>query len=551
MNLKTPYSRAGAMPLALGERDFLMPGRDAGPHAFTPLGPMTQAEFVGTEDNDVFTGTSEDDSFDLTAGGNDKAYGRDGDDLVFLGEGFNNHDRLYGGGNGSQGDTLRLAGDYGENMVFFAETMQGIELMQLLGSSSGGGNYDFTLDDGNVAAGQGMTVVLASADVGDRLEIDGSAETDGDLFLQSSTNGDDVLVGGGGNDCVDGGLGGEDVLDGGGGTNRVSFAQMETGVTVSLLLLDAPQDVGDGRMVTLSNVQDLTGSMGDDVMVGDGNANWMTTAGGNDNFNAGGGDDFVSVDAGSTLVTLDGGTGTDTLSFFLGGFAVNYSLEDQGPAVDVDGTLSVSARHFENLGGSFLEDTLGGDGRDNVLYGDGGDDDLSGGGGNDTVWGDRSLQPVLENGAGRSGFAEVVAGNFRDTLDGGDGDDMLDGGGGRDKLIGGAGVDTLFGRSGADTFMFKDATDSGVGEGNRDVMDFKHGNHDLLDLFRVDADTTTDGDQAFFLGGAEFTGVAGELIQFKEGLHTVVAADVDGDSVADFELELTNFQVLVDSDFVL
>src|SRR5262249_44492878 len=123
MNLKTPYSRVGAMPLALGEREFLMPEAATSPfHTFTPTGSATQEVFVGTDVDDEFNGTFEDDSFDLSTGGNDRAYGREGDDLFMFGGSFGNHDRVYGGSNGSNGDVLQLAGDYGRNTTFFAAT---------------------------------------------------------------------------------------------------------------------------------------------------------------------------------------------------------------------------------------------------------------------------------------------------------------------------------------------------------------------------------------------------------------------------------------------
>lgn len=521
---------------------------------FDPHGPMTQELFTGTEDNDNFVGTGFDDEFDLTAGGRDDAQGRDGDDLFVFGNKFNEHDRAFGGSNSDGGDVLQLFGDYSDGVVFADDTVQGIELMQLLGSQAGGGSYNFTLADSNVDAGDVMTVFLAgSEDFADMLVVDGSAETDGDLFLLSSASGDDMLVAGGGNDCLDGGFGGTDVLDGGaGGFNRVTFGQADMGVVVSLALQGAAQDVGGGRMVTLSNFQDLGGSSGDDVLTGDANGNWLASAGGSDAMQGGAGDDLVQVDnfGEEASVTVHGGSGADLLSFFTSSVGVEFSLDDDD-AQQVTEFLAVAAERFENLGGSQFGDVLGGDDDANTLYGDAGNDWLFGNDGDDHLLGDKSLQPHLENGAGRSGFELVEANGARDNLYGGDGNDVLEGGGYRDKLTGGSGVDTLLGGTGGDLFIFKSASDSGVGEGNRDVMDFKHSNAERLDLTKIDADVNTEGDQEFFLGGSEFTNAAGELIQFVEGGHTVVAGDVDGDGVADFELEMMSDAVLVTGDFWL
>jgi hypothetical protein len=519
-----------------------------------PRGPMTQDLFTGTEDNDDFVGTDFNDEFDLTAGGRDDAQGRDGDDLFVFGNKFNEHDRAFGGSNSDGGDVLQLFGDYSDGVVFADDTVQGIELMQLLGSQAGGGSYNFTLADANVHAGDLMTIFLAgSEDFADMMVVDGSAETDGDLFLLSSASGDDVLVAGGGNDCLDGGFGGTDVLDGGaGGFNRVTFGQADMGVVVSLALQGAAQDVGGGRMVTLSNFHDLGGSAGDDALTGDDSANWLASAGGSDVMQGGAGDDFVQVDnfGEEASVTVHGGSGADLLSFFTSGTGVDFFLWSDDEQ-DVTDALSVAAERFENLGGSQFNDVLGGDHNANTLYGDAGNDWLYGDDGDDHLLGDSSLQPHLANGAGRNGFEVVEANGARDSLYGGDGNDLLEAGGYRDRLTGGEGVDTMLGGTGSDVFIFKKTSDSGVGEGNRDVMDFAHSNWERLDLSRIDADENTADNQAFFLGGSEFTNAAGELVQFVEGGHTVVAGDVNGDGVADFELEMMSDAVLVAEDFWL
>lgn len=514
-------------------------------------GPGTQDLFQGTADNDHLDGTDEDDVFALSDGGNDHANGGDGDDLFDLGATLNAHDSINGGANGSQGDVLQLTGDYSAGLVLDADTIENIEVVKLLGATLGGGSYNLTLDDGNVAAGDAMTVVLlASDDMGDRMMINGSAETDGDLILQSAFSGDDVLLAGAGNDLIDGGAGGADVLDGGAGTNRVSFGQSASGVTVSLALQGAEQDVGGGRMVTMSNFQDLVGSAGDDSLSGDDNGNWLSTNGGNDTMSGGAGDDFLLVNAfgTETAVTVDGGQDNDTLSFFgvSGGVTVDLSVE---VAQNVDGTMFVTLSRFENMGGSFFDDTLTGDSRSNVLYGDAGNDDLSGGDGSDVLYGDMSDQPVLDNGAGRSGFALVDAGKYRDDLDGGRGNDALYGGRGNDTLTGGAGQDQLYGGTGADVFVFKKTTDSRGS--HHDLMDFSHASHDVIDLSRMDADVFADGDQAFVMVDA-FTNTAGELRQFvNDSGHTIVSCDVNGDGRSDFQVELTTDAVLVDTDFSL
>jgi Ca2+-binding RTX toxin-like protein len=117
---------------------------------------------------------------------------------------------------------------------------------------------------------------------------------------------------------------------------------------------------------------------------------------------------------------------------------------------------------FENVSGSYQNDTLTGDGVDNVLAGDVGNDILNGGDGADTLYGDGRII-VDTHGVGTSGpittygdvvsafpgDPEIVSGN--DTLNGGKGNDTLVGGGGDDLLTGGQGKDTyVFGPASGD-----------------------------------------------------------------------------------------------------
>ena len=79
------------------------------------------------------------------------------------------------------------------------------------------------------------------------------------------------------------------------------------------------------------------------------------------------------------------------------------------------------------------------------------------------------------------------------------------------------------------------------------ITDFEHLG-DRIDLATIDADTGTSGNQEFdFIGAATFSNTAGEL-RYDAGL---VAGDVDGDSIADMEIEIANFAVLTVDDFIL
>jgi serralysin len=80
------------------------------------------------------------------------------------------------------------------------------------------------------------------------------------------------------------------------------------------------------------------------------------------------------------------------------------------------------------------------------------------------------------------------------------------------------------------------------------ITDFKRGS-DRIDLRAIDADIDgTAGNQTFkFIGTKKFSGKDGEL-RFKNG---VLSADVNGDKVADFQLEISKIKVMSSGDFIL
>ena len=118
-----------------------------------------------------------------------------------------------------------------------------------------------------------------------------------------------------------------------------------------------------------------------------------------------------------------------------------------------------------------------------------------------------------------------------------DGNDSLSGGGGADSLTGGRGNDRMAGGAGADTFILT-ADSLGVRQHEKDrISDFSVGDGDLINLTAIDADTATDGDQAF-TAVSEFTGVAGQMSLSYKGGTTTLKLDVDGDGKADYTLKI-------------
>jgi len=138
--------------------------------------------------------------------------------------------------------------------------------------------------------------------------------------------------------------------------------------------------------------------------------------------------------------------------------------------------------------------------------------------------------------------------NFDDIVYGGPARDVLHGYAGNDIIIGGDGADTLYGEAGNDTFVFTSPTDGhsdSLSLGGSPVlydviMDFTQG-EDMISLMAIDADTSVAGDQAFAFGG-QTTAVLPHTVTWSriDADTIMLRADVDGDNVADFQLQINS-----------
>jgi len=349
--------------------------------------------------------------------------------------------------------------------------------------------------------------------------------------------GDDILSGGGGNDRLDGGTGADTMFGGTGndiyfvddvgdsvveysgeGTDevRTTLASLTLGANVeNLTFTGSGGFTGTGN--ELNNV--ITGgASGDNLSGGDG-YDQLYGGGGDDSLYGGDGGDVLSGGTGADH--MEGGTGDDVYIVDNVGDVV---VENSGEGSDYVYTTLTTYTLPDNVesgsynGTSVADFTLTGNALDNTLYGAAGNDVLSGLDGADTIRGQG-------------------------------GDDVLDGGNGADLLIGGAGADTMTGGAGADTFRIG-YYESGTGAGADRIADFTTG-ADKIDLSGWDADVNTAGDQAFnFVGGAAFTGTAGELRTYFDGTDTWIQGDINGDAVADFEVKLDGAVTIVSGDII-
>ncbi len=162
----------------------------------------------------------------------------------------------------------------------------------------------------------------------DHLASPGRAHRD---FL-SGGDGNDTLVSGGGVDSLDGGAGndsldaggandhitpgpGDDSVNGGIGRDLVLFTGSAGPITVDLVAGTATGEGSD----TLKSVEDVTGSIYDDFLVGNGTGNRLSGSSGNDQIYGQNGSDTLSggdgddrLDGGGGIDGLDGGAGFDT-----------------------------------------------------------------------------------------------------------------------------------------------------------------------------------------------------------------------------------------------
>ncbi|CAO3358758.1 calcium-binding protein [Azospirillum melinis] len=353
----------------------------------------------------------------------------------------------------------RLTGDAAANRL---EGGDGDDLLAGAGGADTliGGEGTDTADYS--ASEAGVTVDLAAG-----TGLGGDAEGDVLSGIENLTGSaqDDRLTGDGGANVLDGGAGddtlagagGGDSLIGGDGIDTADYSASAAGVSIDLAAGTAAG--GDAEGDVLSDIENLTGSDHDDLLVGDANGNLLDGRGGNDTLIGLGGAD-----------TLIGGEGVDL---------ADYSASADGVAVDLSSGTGIGGdaegdrlSGIEDLTGSAFGDRLTGDDGANRLDGAGGDDTLAGLGGADTLIGgdgidladysasDAGVAVDLSNGSGLGGDAEgdVLSGienltgsGHDDTLTGDGGANLLDGGTGDDLLAGGAGADTLIGGEGTDT----------------------------------------------------------------------------------------------------
>jgi Ca2+-binding RTX toxin-like protein len=417
-------------------------------------GGSSSDTLVGDDLPNILAGGEGDDTI-VAGGGNDLLFGQGGSDMLRPGLG---QDNIHGGSD---------ANSYHPDTVTYDERTNPVNLsIDGVANDGEAGENDYIASDvENLIGGYGKDTLIGDAH-GNKLE----GGSDNDTLIGNGGGpigpapGDpskgDVLEGDYGNDLLDGGPAGTnvwDTIDGGNGTDMVTYASRTDGVQITLDGTAGPQSEDQ-----VSNVENVKGGSGDDLIIGNDGPNTVFAYAGNDRIDGKGGNDVLGggvgndwmagsgghdvLSAGEGADLMDGGPGPDFISGHEGidtvtydGFpkGVDVSLDNQyndGMAEEGDNVLDDT----ENVIGSYFGDRITGSASDNKLVGSLGPDQLIGGGGADT----------LDGGASS------------DTLDGGDGPDTLVGGTENDQLFGRAGYDTLRGGPGSDKLTGGDDPDT-------------------------------------------------------------------------------------------
>jgi Ca2+-binding RTX toxin-like protein len=378
-------------------------------------------------------GSTQNDNLHLSVG-NDIASGEEGNDFIV---GWSGNDLLFGNaGNdhfrqGSGNDTVD-GGEGWDHVDFWADSgdlpdLGGYGVFVDLAKKIAMDSWGFSDSLVSIESVNGSQ--YADELIGDEVRnwLGGG---DGDDLL-SGMGGDDSMDGHNGNDIMFGGLGndwfrgssGNDEMHGADGWDWIDYwgeignssEWGKRGVFVDLANNTAIDNWG--YVDTFSEIEAVSGSNFDDVILGDEKRNRLDGQKGDDRLEGGLGDDELVGGAGKD--TLNGGDGSDWVSFWLDpnsadfntmkGVTLNLSL---GKAIDCWGNEDVLIS-IECANGSSLSDSFTGDALNNNFSGHEGNDFLQGLGGNDNLNG----------------------GNGNDTLIGGPGSDYLDGADGFDRAV--------------------------------------------------------------------------------------------------------------------
>jgi Ca2+-binding RTX toxin-like protein len=279
---------------------------------------------IGGSAADSITGNTGANQLDGGAG-NDTIVGGAGSDTLLGGSGNDTFNYTIGDGNdalvdGGLGvDTLSILGSAAANTLTVAYS--GTAITSIAGTVASLLNVEHVAVDlagGTDVLSYGTTSANVSVDLGAHTASGFSAI--GNIENVTGGTGNDTLIGdglanilsgGSGNDTLSGGAG-NDTIAGGAGNDTLDLHLTSAGATVSTTTAISAEIGID----TLSGIENVIGSQGNDSITLNGSANVIDGQGGNDIIDAGGANDTIIGGAGND--TMVGGTGNDTFVFATG-----------------------------------------------------------------------------------------------------------------------------------------------------------------------------------------------------------------------------------------
>lgn len=368
---------------------------------------------IGNEVANVLTGNAGSDTLE-GAGGNDILFGGTGADVLDGGEGADFARYAFS----TSGVTINLNAGSGSGGEAQGDTLISIE--HVSGSEH---DDDLTGDPFNANQIHG----LGGADT-----LTGMGGHD---FMLGGA-GDDHLFGGTGRDVMRGNAG-ADTIDGGSEDDWIQYNDAPG--RVELNLGAGSGTVGDAAGDVYISVENIRGSVYDDVIVGSAGRNQIIGDSGNDTITTAGGNDVVWGDAGDDVLigssageTFYGGTGADFIDGAGGNDWSRYVDATSGVAVSLltgTGTLGEAAGDtlidIEYLWGSEFDDVLEGSHVVNQIRGGAGADRIIGHNANDILEGFGGIDTFafnIDDGIDRINNFEIGTDRIEITAVGGFGD---------------------------------------------------------------------------------------------------------------------------------
>lgn len=254
----------------------------------------------------------------------------------------------------------------------------------------------------------------------------------------------------------------------------------------------------------------------------------------------------IVIRAGSLVGTYSGSFSYDSYGVYgqLQGYKVTYNGDTIINVTNINRDAYTSMEYIDSGNAQgFIRyvlsgrDELVGSSASDLMRGHAGWDTISGGSGNDVLYGGSGADVIM----GNKGSDRIYGETGADIIYGGAGADVIAGGGGADRMYGG--IDAS-----RDVFVFQAVGDSPRGT-TRDILNQFTRGIDDIDLSRLDAKTSTYGDQAFTFSGST---AAANSVWFKAyNSGVVVRADVNGDAIADLEVGVLGVSTLSAGDFIL